>query len=46
MKGKNKKVSIKKKTNILTDKETFVANGDNIEENIIILLKNNNKYRK
>ena len=46
MKGKKKLSSNKKKDNLELSKELFVSNGDNIEKNVLNLLKKNNSSRK
>ena len=46
MKSKRKQQNSKKKVNLITNKEAYITNGDNIEENVINFLKNNNNYRK
>jgi hypothetical protein len=46
LKGKKKLSSNKKKDNLELSKELFVSNGDNIEKNVLNLLKKNNSSRK
>ena len=46
VKGKKKLSSNKKKDNLELSKELFVSNGDNIEKNVLNLLKKNNSSRK
>ena len=46
MKDKKKLLNNKKKDNLEISKELYVSNGDNIEKNVINLLKNNNSSRK
>ena len=46
MKNKKKLTNIKKKDNLELSKELYISNGDNIEKNVINLLKNNNSSRK
>ena len=46
MKNKKKFKSNKKKDNLELSKELFVSNGDNIEKNVLNLLKKNNSSRK
>ena len=46
MKNKKKLLNNKKKDNLEISKELYVSNGDNIEKNVINLLKNNNSSRK
>lgn len=46
LKGKKKLCSNKKKDNLELSKELFVSNGDNIEKNVLNLLKKNNSSRK
>ena len=42
----NKKLNVKKrKFKSEISKETFLTKGDNIEKNVINLLKNNDNYR-
>ena len=46
LKVKKKLSSNKKKDNLELSKELFVSNGDNIEKNVLNLLKKNNSSRK
>ena len=46
MKNKKKLLNNKKKDNLEISKEIYVSNGDNIEKNVINLLKKNNSSRK
>jgi hypothetical protein len=46
LKGKKKLSSNKRKDNLELSKELFVSNGDNIEKNVLNLLKKNNSSRK
>ena len=46
MKNKKKFKSNKRKDNLELSKELFVSNGDNIEKNVINLLKKNDSSRK
>ena len=46
MKHKKKLVVSKKKDNLEISKEIFLSKGDNIEKNIINLLKNKDNSRK
>ena len=46
MKNKKKLKSCKKKDNLELGKELYVSNGDNIEKNVINLLKKNDSSRK
>ena len=46
LKSKKKMCSKKKKNNLELSKELFITNGENIEKNVINLLKNNDSSRK
>lgn len=46
VKNKKKSNSLKRKDNLELSKELFITNEENVEKNIIILLKNNNSSRK
>ena len=46
MKNKKKLLNNKKKDNLEISKEIYVSNSDNIEKNVINLLKKNNSSRK
>ena len=46
MKNKKKYKSSKKKDNLELSKELFLSNADNIEKNVINLLKKNDSSRK
>ena len=46
VKNKKKSYSVKRKDNLELSKELFITKDENIEKNIIILLKNNNTSSK
>lgn len=46
VKNKKKSYSVKRKDNLELSKELFITKDENIEKNIIILLKNNNNSSK
>ena len=46
VKGKKKSYSSKKKDNLELSKELFITNSENIEKNVINLLKNKDSSRK
>jgi hypothetical protein len=46
LKNKKKYKSCKKKDHLELSKELYVSNGNNIEKNVINLLKNNDSSRK